>query len=152
MTTNSSEIFDLFMLLVSDYKLDTIYMTSGSSAFSNYLQPWLFFSIGEFETVCNQSLDYNTVTQIFTETLTLDNQMILAQVMVRYWLQKQMQDVLQMRLHIQDKDFRTFAEANNLKEKQNAYNSKREEISQLIQDYGYNKTINWTDWKAQVFD
>jgi hypothetical protein len=140
------------MLLVSDYKLDTIYITSGSSAFSNYLQPWLFFSIGEFETVCNQSLDYNAITQTFTETLSLDNQRMLAQVMVRYWLQKEVQDVLQMRLSITDKDFKHYSEAQNLKEKQSAYNSKREEISQLIQDYSYNKTINWTDWKAQVFD
>jgi hypothetical protein len=139
------------MLLVSDYKLDTIYITSGSSAFSNYLQPWLFFSIGEFETVCNQSLDYNAITQTFTETIAQQNKLVLAKLMIRYWLQKEVQDVLQMRLHVQDKDFKTFAEANNLREKQKLYNDKREELSQELMDYEL-KYNNWSNWKLQNFD
>lgn len=151
MGTESTEIFDLFMLLQSDYRLTSIYTNSGSSIFNTYLQPWLLFSIGDFDDICDQDLTYSTTTQSFTVTLSIKNQRILAQLLIRYWLQKEVQDILQMRLHIQDKDFKTFAEANNLKEKQNLYNQKREELSQILTNYEI-KGINWTDWKLQNFD
>jgi len=151
MATNSSEIFDLFMLLQSDYRLNTIYISSGSSAFNDYLQPWLLMSIDSFDDICNQSLDYNLTTQNFTQTLTQKNKNILAQTMIKFWLQKEVQDVLQMNNLIQDKDFKTFSAAQNLSAKQEAYNAKREEISQLLVDYGYANN-DWTNWKLQNFD
>jgi|WetSurMetagenome_2_1015567.scaffolds.fasta_scaffold10985_4 hypothetical protein len=151
MGTESSEIFDLFMLLQTDYRLNSIYTNSGSSLFGDYLQPWLLFAINDFDGICRESLNYDVTTQIFTNTLSQQTKLILAQLLVRYWIQKEVQDIVQMRLHIQDKDFKTFAEANNLKEKQNLYNQKREELSQILTNYEL-KNTDWIDWKLQNFD
>jgi hypothetical protein len=147
--TSFTDIFDLFMMLQSDYQLQALYQTSITD-FNNYLEGWLVFAIGDF-TVCNQSLIYNSTTQTFTQTLNQENKNILAQMMVKYWMQKQVQNVLQMDNLIQDHDFKTYSQAQNLKAKQDYYNSKKEEISQLMVDYGLRHN-NWSQWKNQLFD
>jgi hypothetical protein len=159
MTTNFTEIFDSFIILVQDYRLITLYQTSETN-FNTYLSGWLLYAINEFSPTCNQSLTYTTPTPVapvppateptvlpplFDLTLTEENKLILAQLMTKYWLQKEVQDITQMNLHIQDKDFRTFSEANGLREKMNAYNSKQEELSNLLVGYGY-RNASWSDW------
>jgi len=153
MATSATEVFDLFLSLVSDYRLDSLYATSGSVALGNYVEPWLLFSISEFEDICDQSLTYDSTSgsQMFTETLNQKNINVLSQIMVRYWLTKTVQDILQMNNLIQDHDFSTFSAAQNLREKREYLNMKREEISQLLQDYAYHRN-SWSSWKNQIFD
>ena len=153
MGTQISEIADLFMTRVNDYRLNTIFTNSGSVVFNQYVEPWLLSSIVEFD-VCNQSLDY-TVTSgsaegEFTETLTLKNKIILSQILTLYWLEKSIQETLQMQNLIQDKDFKMFSQAQNLDAKRQLYNNKREEISQILVNYGYANTL-WSDWRNQDF-
>lgn len=150
MATTLDEVCDLFLSLQQDYKLTALYQTSGSATFLTYLEPWLLYSIDEFDGICTQSLTYSTTTQSFTETLTQKNKNVLAQLMVRYWLQKEVQDVLQMRVNLQDRDYKHYSEAQNLKEKRELLNVKREEISQLLLDYGY-KNNDWASWELQDF-
>jgi hypothetical protein len=150
MATHSSLIFDLFLSLINDYKLNTIYSTSGSATFTTYIQPWLLYSTDEFSDICDQDLTYDTTTQSFDEDLTSRNQLVLARIMTKYWLQKEVQDVLQMQLNLQDKDFKTFAESFNLREKQQFYLAKCEEIDRLLTNYGI-KTNNWDNWVDQIF-
>ena len=149
MGTSIIEVADLFTMLVSDYRLDSLYITSGSSGFNTYLEGWLLFAIGDFS-VCNQDLAYSTTTQTFTETLTQENINILAQLMVKFWMQKLVQDILQTNSAIQDHDYKTFSAAANLKEKQNMYNAKREELSQLLNDYAFENNT-WSSWNLQIF-
>lgn len=145
--TEFSEIYDLFMMLQTDYRLTALY-TSSQANFETYLEPWLLFSIVEFD-VCGQSLAYSSTT--FTETLTLENKTILSQIMIKYWLMQEIQNILQMDNLIQDHDFKVFAQANNLKSKQDYYNIKCEEISKILTSYGY-KYNSWAEWKDQNFD
>ena len=151
MATSLDSVCDLFTTLISDYKLTALYSSSGSSGLNNYLESFLLFSIDEFSDLCSQDLTYSTTTQTFDATLTQKNKNVLAQIMVKYWLQKELQDVLQMRLHLQDRDFRSFAESNNLREKRELYNMKREEISQMLNDYGYRNFVDWDEWDDQDF-
>lgn len=151
MATTLDEVADLFLSLVSDYRLTTIYQNSGSSALNDYLEPWLMMSVDEFSSLCDQDLVYSSGSQVFSETLTQRNKNVLAQIMTRFWLQKEVQDVLQMNVFVQDKDFRTHAASSNLKEKRELYNAKREEISQLLIDYGYTRSVDWTAWANQNF-
>jgi len=150
MGTHCSDIFDLFTTLQMDYRLDALYQSQGTAGFNIYLEPWLLFSINEFDSVCVQDLTYDTATQEFSVDLTTESKVILAQIMVRYWLQKNVQDILQMNNSIQDHDFKTFSQAQNLQAKQQAYRDKREEISQLINDYAY-KHNSWTNWESQIY-
>ena len=149
MSTSLSEICDLFLTKVNDYRLTTIYNTSGSLATSTYIEPWVLASIVEFS-VCNQDLSYTPTTATedgyFAEDLTLENKEMLATITTKYWLKKVVQDILQMNNAVTDHDFRMFSQAQNLKEKREYYNSVCEEVSQMITRYEY-KYNDWTTWK-----
>jgi hypothetical protein len=150
MATTIDEIADLFLSGVQDYKITTIFTTSGSDAVNTYVEPWLLKSISEF-TVCDQALVYDKTTQSFSVDLTQRNQNILTQIMEKYWLKKEIQNVLQMNLFIQDKDFKTHSAAQNLKEKTELLVTVQESISQTLMDYSINYTIDWDDWNNQIF-
>jgi hypothetical protein len=154
MATSLSEVADLFLSRISDWKLDAVFTTSGSLAFGSYVEPWLFDSIVDFD-VCTQDLTYTASTDdvegVFTETLTLENKVILSQLMVLGWLSNNIQTVLQMQNFITDRDFKTFSAAQNLSARRDLYNTKREEVSQKLVDYGMRHN-DWTDWKNQNFD
>lgn len=150
MATSISDVSDLFLTKVNDYRLETIYTSSGSQALNIYVEPWLLGAISEFEGICNQSLEYTECTSNtegeFAVDLTRENMNILAEIMVRFWLAKSIQDILQMNMFVQDHDFKTHSSAQNLKAKQDYYNTKREEISQMLTNYEY-KYNDWANWK-----
>lgn len=133
-------------MFVKDYRLTELYNASQTN-FNTYLSGWLIPAITDFKN-CNQSLAYSNLS--FTETLTQENIKILALMMKRYWLKQEIENITQMSLHVQDRDFKTFAEANNLKEKQALYQSDLEEVSQMLVDYGLDN-VNWADWLNGVF-
>ena len=149
MATTLSDMVDLFMTKVNDYRLTAIYSTSGSTALSTYAEPWLMAAIVEFD-MCVPPLAYTESTSTdegyFSTDLSLENKMILAEIMVKYWLQKSVQDILQMNNLVTDHDFRMFSRAQNLDSKRQYYNAKCEEISQMLIRYEY-KYNDWTAWK-----
>ena len=144
--TAFSDIFDSFMLLVNDYKLVALYQSSAVD-FETYLSGWLDYAIIDFNN-CNQSLAYSSTT--FTQTLTMQNRLILANLMVKYWMAKEVQDIMEMRLHIQDGDFKTYSEAQNLQTKSAHLDKIKESVSQLLVDYGLSKN-DWTAWFSGTF-
>jgi len=145
MTTNTSlsEIYDLFSMTITDYRLNELFETSQDD-FENYLQSWLQFAIVDFS-VCDQDLNYDEHTLEFPETLSRDNKVVLATLMMKYWMQKNVSDITQMNLHVTDKDFKVASEAQNLREKVSQLNIVKEQCSQLLQDYSF-KRIKWDDW------
>ena len=153
MTTNCSDVFDLFMTRVNDYQLTSIYQTSASTL-NMHLEPYLLDTIQEFD-ICDQSLDYTltsgSVEGYFTENLNNRNKYMLSRIMVKFWWAYQVRNLLQFSNLLQDSDFRTFSQAQNLQAKQQTYNTEREEVSQLLVDYGL-KGIPWNEWKIQNFD
>jgi hypothetical protein len=148
MPTTLAEIYDYFLMTITDYRLIDLFNTSVPD-FEDYLQKWLDFSIVDFQ-VCDQDLNYNDTTKEFPAVLSRDNKIILATLMMRYWLQKTVNDITQMNLHITDRDFKMASEAQNLREKVVALNIAKEQCSQLLQDYAYRRN-DWTDWYNQSF-
>jgi len=144
MTTPYSDIFDLFTMLTKDYRLDALYSTSLED-FEAYLTGWLVFAVRDFSDICDQSLVRNDTTNLFTETLTDTNKVLLAELMVKYWLDQSVQDILQMNLHLQDRDFKTFAESQNLREKSAHLDKIKETLSQKMLSYAYAGN-DWTEW------
>lgn len=143
MGTSLSEVYDFFMMTVTDYRLIDLFNTSVPD-FETYLQAWLDFSIVDFY-VCDQDLNYDDETKEFPEVLSRDNKVILATLMMKYWLQKAVNDVTQFNLHVTDRDFKIASEAQNLREKTNHLNIVKENCSQLLQDYAYRKA-DWETW------
>jgi len=146
MATNFSDVYDQFMMLVSDYRLIELYNAS-TTDFETYLFGWLKPSISDFKS-CSQSLAYTGTA--FDETLTNDNIVILASFMKKYWLKKEIADITQMSLHVQDRDFKTYAESSNLREKRETYIQDLEELSQRLVDYGLD-TVDWDSWFAGTY-
>ena len=147
MTTSFDSIYDQFLMFAKDYRLNSLYSTSVTD-FTTYLSGWLIPAITDFVR-CDQSLAYTGTT--FTVTLTQKNIKILALMMKRYWLKQEIENITQMSLHVQDRDFKTFAEANNLKAKQDAYILDLEEVSQMIVDYGFEYSVDWDAWENGVY-
>lgn len=139
--TQASDIYDLFMQLIYDYQLIELYQSSPEDL-TTYLQSWLLFSIEKFD-ICNQSLEFDSDTNYFSETLNTKNKTMLAQFMVEFWLQKVTQDRRQMDLHVQDRDFKIYSEGQNLREKSAHLDKVRELTSQMLIDYGY-KNADWS--------
>lgn len=149
MATELREVYDYFMQTITDYRLTDLFNTSQED-FENYLQAWLEFAIFDFN-VCNQSLVFDDTTKIFGVTLTIEEKTILAHLMMKYWMQKAVNDVTQFNLHITDRDFKTASEAQNLREKSTHLNMIKEQCSQMLIDYSYRRTANWTEWFNQDF-
>jgi hypothetical protein len=145
--TTFSDIYDKFMVLVNDYRLVSLFETSPVD-FETYLQGWLDNAILEFYN-CDQSLSYTTTT--FTASLSTKNQLILARIMVKYWLSKEVQDVTEMRLHIQDGDFKTYSEAQNLQAKSAHLDKVKEDVSQILVDYSLNNNELWASWYNGIY-
>jgi hypothetical protein len=153
--TTLSEVADLFLTRVDDYRLDTIYQTSGSAGLNDFLEPWLEDSIVDFYLICDQVLNYtadnDTDEGTFDIDLTLRNKIILSRLMTKYWLQREVNNILQMNNLLQDHDFRQFAASQNLDAKRQYLNGVKEELSQLLGEYSYSN-VNWANWKNQNFD
>lgn len=150
MGSKFSEIFDLFMVQVKDWRLQSLYESS-TLDFEVYLSGFLMLSIPQFQEVCNQSLAHDEETKEFTEVLTLDNKTILSKLMVEKWLEKEVQDVNQMNLHLQDRDFKVYSESQNLREKSLYLDKTKEYNSQSMTVYSYNKSTDWANWFSGTF-
>ena len=148
MTTHAREIYDLFLQQVSDYRLEVLFETSEED-FENFLEAWLIFSYSEFSNL-DIDFDFDTDTGVFSRKLNLQEKSILATLMMRYWLQKLVNDVTQINLHIVDRDFRVASEAMNLREKTVYLNTVKEQCSQMLSDYSYRKN-DWESWNNQNF-
>lgn len=146
--TPLSDVYDIFMSQLSDYRLMALFTTS-TTDFENFLESWLVYSINDFD-ICNQDLTFDSTTKLFAATLTSKNKTILATLMIKYWLTKNVNDITQMNLHINDRDFKIASEANNLKEKMAQLNIFKEQCSQMLIDYGY-KNLDWSQWFSQNF-
>jgi len=144
MATAYTDIYDLFQITIKDWRLDALYISSPTD-WATYLEQFLVLAVDEFIR-CDQSLARNDVSDQFTETLTEKNQVMLGRLMVKFWLKKEVRDVRQMALHVQDRDFKTFAEANHMRAKEDALSRVTEEISQALVDYSYEHSIDWSAW------
>lgn len=148
MGTPLSNVYDLFMQLITDYRLIELFNTSESD-FETYLEAWLKYAIFDFN-ICNQSLEFDDTTKTFDVTLTSENMLILANLMMKYWANKNVNDITQMNLHVMDRDFKLFSESQNLREKVNHLNNIKETCSQMLIDYSYRK-VDWHQWANQGF-
>jgi hypothetical protein len=149
MATPYTNINDLFMMQLTDYRLVNLFNASETD-FNVYLQGFMLLSLTDFYN-CNQDLnDRSDAAQTFNFDMNQDNQNILSKLMITHWLGKEVRDILQMRWSVTDRDFKHYAEANNLREKQNSLNVLREECDQLLKNYSL-RNNDWSAWASQNF-
>ena len=140
--TTFNEIYDFFMTRIVDYRLTTLFNTSQND-FQEYLSGWLLQIIPDFYN-CDQSLAY--ANSEFVETLSQKNINILTLLMKKLWLEKEIDNILQMDNLVQDRDFKLYSAAQNMSAKQARYNMMKEEVSQELVSYGLNYSTDWASW------
>lgn len=150
MATPYSDVYDFFMQQIEDFALLELYEASDED-FETVLQGWMILAINEFVDICDQDLTArNDTTGTFSIDLTDRNKLTLARIMVKFWLEKEVQDVLQMNWNLTDRDFRHYSEAQNLDAKNRYLVEVTERISQLLTDYSF-KNVDWTSWANGEF-
>lgn len=146
MSTLYSDIYDLAMIEIRDYKLDKIYALSPTN-FAIYMRGFLAKAIPKFMNCVTDLSDRDDITMQFNNDLSDKEQDILSEWFVISWLSKEISDVTQFNMHLNDTDFKHYSEAQNLKEKTTHRDKLREMVKQDEVDYGL-QNINWTDWAS----
>lgn len=141
MATTYSQIFERFLTGVQDYNIDKLYSISPADM-ETYLTSFLIRAVPKFRGCLVNLSDRDDTTGQFNIDLSEIEQEILSQLITVEWLVKEVNDLKQMQQKLNDTDFRTYSEANNLKEKNNHMNATRERVEQLIVNY----QIDNFDW------
>lgn len=142
MATPYSEVFDLFLASIQDYRINRLYEKSVEDM-ENYLMPFLIKAITNFRKCKTDLEDRDDENRIFNQTLSTDEKVILSNLMMVEWLTKEVNDILQMRLYLQDTDFKTYSQANNLREKRELLTTMKEMVDKQIVQYSYNN-FDWS--------
>ena len=143
MATLFTDIYELFLVEIIDWKIDRIYAAS-TPTFETYLQGFLVRAVPKF-TNCEQSLVYSLTTDSFTSDFTVVEKSILTNLMTIEWMNKEIQNISQFNLLLNDTDFKIHAAGQNLREKSEYKDRLRETVSQDMVDYGISN-ISWSDW------
>lgn len=135
--TKYSDVIEIVLALMKSYEIDAL--GGIDDLITEFFMPYIRIASGELENRHSDIdlSDRNDEKAEFNCALTDGQQLIVAKFMLIGYLSKITHDVLQMRLHLQDGDFKTFAEKNNLEGKMNALYSLKEEVDYDVKNRGY---------------
>lgn len=144
MNTTYADIVALVMALTKSYELDGIFDEYDESGLITFLLPYFKIASGELA-IAGYNINANRDDELleFDGMLTDAQQLIFSKHILIGYLTRDKNDILQMRLHLQDGDFKTFAEANNLNAKVNALETLKEEVGWNVKKISYNETNVW---------
>ena len=140
--TPYSDIFNLFLSSIQDYRINKLYNQSVEQM-ENYLMPFLIKAITNFRKCKTDLEDRDDTNKVFNQTLSTDEKVILSNLMIVEWLTKEVNDILSLRNFLQDTDFKTYSQANNLKEKRELLTTMKEMVDKQIIQYSYNN-FDWS--------
>ncbi len=142
MATPYSEVFDLFLTSIQDYRINRLYEKSVEDM-ENYLMSFLIKAIVNFRKCKTDLEDRDDTNKVFNQTLSTDEKVILSNLMIVEWLTKEVNDILSLKNFLQDTDFKTYSQANNLKEKRELLTTMKEMVDKQIVQYSYNN-FDWS--------
>lgn len=144
MNTTYADIVALVMALTKSYELDGIFDRYDEGGLISFLLPYFKIASGELA-IAGYNINANRDDELleFDGILTDAQQLIFSKHILIGYLTRDKNDILQMRLHLQDGDFKTFAESNNLNAKVNALETLKEEVGWNVKKISYNETNVW---------
>lgn len=138
--TPYSDIYELVLALLSSYKIDDIFIRESENGINTFFKPYLKIASGELENKAGIDLsDRDDDLQEFHTQLSDGKQLVIAKYIMIGYLSKETHDIMQMQLHLQDGDFKTYAEKNNLDGKLNALYMLKEDVGYDVKRSGYNE-------------
>lgn len=142
--TKYLDIIELILALVKSYEIDGIFDQYSEDGLLELLKPYFKFAAGELEiTDSGINVTRNDNTQEFESALSDGEQLIFAKYVLIGYLTKDKNDILQMRLHLQDGDFKTYAETNNLSAKTSSLETLKEEVNWNVKKINYSHGNVW---------
>ena len=134
--TTFEQIYNLFLnSLSNDYQITKLFKDAPEIA-EDLLKTWLMQAVAKFSDCridLENSIDFNNSS--FTDSLTLTEQVILGDLMVLSWIEYHINNITQMNLSVQDRDFKTHAEERNLAGKVEYHDRWREKVYHEISEY-----------------
>ncbi len=131
--TSFYTIEDLALIEMQDYRIDNLAATNTHSL-EIYLDGLLVRAIPKF-VQCLQPLTYSLQNREFDSDLTILEQEILAQFVAMSWMEQVINDITQMNAKLSNREYKTYSEAENLKQKSEYFDRMREKANQLAIDY-----------------
>ena len=143
MSTPFSNIVDRALIVIRDYSLDALY-DADDDAFIELMYSYVIKGIPRF-TECLQDLSYETDTYTFDADLTNLEMDILADYTVISWYESNLNDVLEFKEALQDREFKRLATGQNLKPRQEYLTMLYTRVKQNITNY------LWSNMKSLSF-
>ena len=137
--TNFNVVYDRAINRIRDYRLDNLF-NRDEGAFYDYMRLKLYDAIDTFNG-CLSDLTYTSETVgdvtewYFNGNLSSKEISILAYGVVVAWMEQNLLDITQMNLHLNTREFKSYSEANSVKEKSNVLDKMREDMNREIVEY-----------------
>lgn len=142
--TTYLDIIELILSMTKSYEIDGIFDQYDVDGLVTFLKPYFKFAAGELEIADSGiNVERDELLNEFTSHLTDGEQLIFAKYVLIGYLTRDKNDILQMRLHLQDGDFKTYAEKNMLEAKTSALEVLKEEVMWNVNKNGYRNTNVW---------
>lgn len=142
--TTYLDIIELILSMIKSYEIDGIFDQYDVDGLVTFLKPYFKFAAGELEIADSGiNVERDEILNEFTSHLTDGEQLIFAKYVLIGYLTRDKNDILQMRLHLQDGDFKTYAEKNMLEAKTSALEVLKEEVMWNVNKNGYRNTNVW---------
>ncbi|KAF6620444.1 hypothetical protein HFE03_07255 [Paenibacillus sp. EKM102P] len=132
--TPYSKIFERFQGKIQDYTIDEMFLNSIED-YENYLTGFLKSGLVKFSYCKNDLSDRDEENRNFTADLTELEQEILSQLMLSEWFEKEVNNILDMRLAISSTDWKRYSESQNFKEKAVLRDKAVERADSLMMQY-----------------
>ncbi|MET3209914.1 UNVERIFIED_CONTAM: hypothetical protein ABIC26_002862 [Paenibacillus sp. PvR008] len=132
--TPYSKIFERFQSKIQDYTIDEMFLRSIED-YEDYLTGFLKSGLVKFSYCKSDLSDRDEENKNFTADLTELEQEILSQLMLGEWFEKEVNNILDMRLAISSSDWKRYSESQNFKEKAVLRDKAIERADSLMMQY-----------------
>lgn len=132
MGTTFEEIYDLAKIIITDYRLDSLYQQS-QEQFMKYFKGLLVSGMSEF--IDNSLTDLSYTDDAFNNVLSVQEKSILAYTIVLRWYESIQNDVLALRSKLTSRQFKQVDISSSMKQRQENIDKLVEKINDMIIRY-----------------
>lgn len=132
MGTTFEEIYDLAKIIITDYRLDSLYQQS-QEQFMKYFKGLLVSGMSEF--IDNSLTDLSYTGDAFNNVLSVQEKSILAYTIVLRWYESIQNDVLALRSKLTSRQFKQVDISSSMKQRQENIDKLVEKINDMIVRY-----------------
>lgn len=132
MGTTFEEIYDLAKIIITDYRLDSLYQQS-QEQFMKYFKGLLVSGMSEF--IDNSLTDLSYTDNAFNNVLSVQEKSILAYTIVLRWYESIQNDVLALRSKLTSRQFKQVDISSSMKQRQENIDKLVEKINDMIVRY-----------------